>query len=255
MVNPNKAHLHCSNPHCGPKTRHDMSNCIAYTGAKQGQYEDWWREPWNIHLLPSQCSKENNVPPKSHLAYACLFPPTVHQFNAINSSMDQSSMGTIQTTDGKIHANSSLMPDTNCHIWNTTLCDSVAQAMLPILDLHMPHDNTCHHDSGANHHVFHDRSAFKDYEVIAPLTMKGFGHNLLALAIGRGNMYLEEFHNRKKCSILLQNVLHILTSRTNLISGIQLDKSSIIATLGHNTVQLHLKNKVIVSGKMMNDMY
>jgi Pol polyprotein len=169
--------------------------------------------------------------------------------------MDQSSMGTIQTTDSETHANSLLMPDINCHVWNTTLCNSVAQATLPILNPHMPHDNTCYHDSSANCHVFHNRSIFKDYEVIAPLTMKGFRHNLLALAIGQGNVCLEGFHDHEKCSILLQNVLYIPIARTNLISTIQLDKSGIVATLGHNTVQLHLKNKVIVSGKIMNDMY
>jgi Pol polyprotein len=173
----------------------------------------------------------------------------------MNSNMDWSSTGTIQTTNGETHANSLLMPDINCHIWNTTLCDSVAQATLPILNLHMPCDNTCHHDSSTNCHVFHDRSAFEDYKVITPLTVKGFGHNLSALAIGQGNVHLEGFHNHKKCSILLQNVLHIPTARTNLISGIQLDKSGIVATLGHNTVQLRLKNKVIVSSKIMNDMY
>ncbi len=30
----------CANPHCVRKSRHDMADCIAYTGTKQGQYPD-----------------------------------------------------------------------------------------------------------------------------------------------------------------------------------------------------------------------
>jgi Pol polyprotein len=112
----------------------------------------------------------------------------------------------------------------------------MAQATLPILNPYMPHDNTCHHNSGINCHIFHDRSTFEDYKAIAPLTVKGFGHNLLVLAIGQGNMCLEGFHDHEKCSILLQNVLYILTARINLISSIQLDKSGIVATLEYNTM-------------------
>src|SRR5258708_2711023 len=40
--NSDKAHLHCSNPHCGPKIGHNTVDCITYKGAKQGQYSNWW---------------------------------------------------------------------------------------------------------------------------------------------------------------------------------------------------------------------
>jgi hypothetical protein len=196
-VNPEKAHLRCSNPHCGPKVGHETADCIAYKGAKEGQYGDWWRGPWNIHLPEAQRSKENNVPPKNHPAYSRL-APSVNQLRS---------------------------------------------------------DNSCHHDSGANRHVFHDRSAFEHYESIAPLTVKGFGENLSAVAIGRGSVRLEGQHNSKKCSILLNDVLHIPAARTNLISGIQLDRAGVVSTLGNKSITLSTNNHIIVSGSVVNDMY
>jgi len=108
----------------------------------------------------------------------------VHQTSATNSSIDCTSTVTIQSADSDAHVNSSLMTDMNCHAWNTITCDSVAQATLPILNPDLPRDNTCHHDSGVNHHIFHDRSTFKEYDSIAPLTVKGFGHDLSAMVIG-----------------------------------------------------------------------
>ncbi len=97
-------------------------------------------------------------------------------------------------------------------------------------------------DAHTNYHVFHNRSAFEEYELTAPLTIKGFRHDLSATAIGRGTVYLEANHGHEKHLILLCNVLHILADRTNLISGVQLDKASIIATLGDNTIQLCSNN-------------
>ena len=247
--NPNKAHLRCTNPHCGPKVGHDTSDCIAYSGAKEGQYGQYWRGPWNIHLPVSHRTKENNIPPKSHPAYARLSTPTVHQANS--SNVDRTSTTTIKSPDDDTHINSTLVSDTNCHAWNTT-CD-VAQATLPVLNPRLPRDNTCHHDSGANRHVFHDRTAFESYESIPPLPVKGFGQNLTATAIGRGTVRLQSHHNGD--SILLQNVLHIPAARTNLISGIQLDKAGVSSLGEHNTISLSVNNKVVVTGKIVNDMY
>ena len=55
LPNPAKAHLVCTNAHCASsRGSHDTTDCIAYKGAKQGQYSEWWRGPWNIHLPESQ---------------------------------------------------------------------------------------------------------------------------------------------------------------------------------------------------------
>lgn len=260
-ANPNKRprlrnpNLKCTNVHCTFKAGHDTADCIAYTGAKEGQYGDWWRGPWNIHLPESQCSNLNNVPPKNHPAHARRLSPAVHQSHAADSSLACSATSHIQSDDDTTHANSALSSEDTLYAWNMQLCDSVAQATLPVLNPALPRDNTCHHDSGANRHVFHDKSAFEEYEPIAPLTVKGFGHNLSTVAIGRGNVRLEGRHQNKMCSIILQNALHIPAARTNLISGVQLDKAGVVSTLGRNSIALSVNNKVIVSGSVVNDMY
>jgi hypothetical protein len=62
-----KVNRQCTNPFCGsPRGSHDTADCVAYQGAKEGQYGDWWRGPWNLHLPESQRTKENNKPPKKH---------------------------------------------------------------------------------------------------------------------------------------------------------------------------------------------
>jgi hypothetical protein len=249
--NPNKAHLVCTNPHCGSKTGHEISDCIAYKGQKEGQYSDWWKGPWNIHLPESMRNKENNIPPKNHPAYTRTTRPSVNQTTTPDSSLNRSTTSPIQSDDNPSQANIA----TDFYAWNTQVCDTVAQITLPVLNPHLPRDNACHHDSGANRHVFHDRSAFEDYKTISPLTVKGFGHNLSAVAIGKGNIRLEGNYNNQKCSILLRNVLHIPAARMNLISGVQLDKAGVVSTLGHNSIFLSNNNKIIVSGSVINDMY
>ena len=252
-ANPNRAHLQCANPNCTSKTGHDTSGCIAYKGSKEGQYGDWWKGLWNIHLPESQRTKENNVPPKSHPAYSCLHGPSINQSSAVDTSLERSSTTTIMSSDNLSQANSALATD--FYAWGTEACDTIAQTTLPVLNPHIPLDNSCHHDSGANWHVFHDRSAFEEYQPISPVTVKGFGHNLSTVAIRKGNVHLEGNYNGNKSSILLTNVLHIPAAHTNLISGVQLGKAGVTSTLGRNSIFLSMHNKIIVSGSVINDMY
>ena len=217
---PNKPVRECTNPYCGAPHGHDTKDCIAYKGAKEGQYGDWWHGPWNIHLPPSQRTAQNNMPPKCHPDYARL--ATRPQSNLADGPLDHSATVSILSDDDSkpTQANAALLPDPTCYAWNTHLDDSVIHATLPILNHSFPRDNTCHHDSGANRHVFHDQSIFKRYEAITPLTVKGFGHNLSTVAIGQGSVRLEGRYGTQKCSVTLDNVLHIPAARSNLISGI-----------------------------------
>jgi hypothetical protein len=96
---------------------------------------------------------------------------------------------------------------------------------------------------------------FESYEQIAPLTVKGFGHNLSATTIGRGTICLRGQHNNHTSTILLTDVLHIPAARTNLISGVQLDRAGVVSTLGHYSIVLSRNNKTILSGSVVNDMY
>ena len=133
--------------------------------------------------------------------------------------------------------------------------DVAVQTTLPVLNHTIPIDNSCYHDSGANRHVFHDRDVFEQYESIQPLTVKGFGRNLSALAIGRGTVRLEGHHRNRRSPILLQNVLHIPAARSNLIRGAQLDKAGVTSTLGNNGIHLSVRGDIIVDGTLNNEMY
>src|SRR6266566_2224751 len=193
------------------------------------------------------------MPPKNHPLHGHWQVPTIHQTNMADNSLNRSTTAQIHSTDSQ--ANSSLAP--NIYAWNTILhnYESVAQTTLPVLNPSLPRNNDCHHNSSANRHVFHDRLAFKDYEDIPPLTVKGFSHNLSATTIGRGMVHLEREYNGRRSQILLTNTLHIPAARTNLISGIQLDKAGIVSTLRCNTVSLSLNNKTIVINSIHNNMY
>jgi hypothetical protein len=150
----------------------------------------------------------------------------------------------------------SLSSDANCYAWTTHFDNDIIHATLPVLDNALPHDNSCHHNFGANQHVFHDCSVFEHYETISPFTVKGFGKNLSAIAIGRGTVRLEGWNNdNKRHSILLGNVLHIPAAHSNLISSIQLDKAGVVTTLGNKSIQLSVNNKTLISGSIVNDMY
>jgi hypothetical protein len=254
-VNPKKAHLKCTNSFCGSQKGHDTADCIAYKGAKQGQYSPWWRGPWNIHLPESQCSKENNIPPKTHPASTRLSTPTVNQSQSSDITADRSTTTPIHSEDHATQANLTASSETDFHAWSTHLDNNTVLATLPVLNNSLPRDNSCHHDSGANRHVFHDRCTFEEYKTIPPLTVKGFGQNLSAIAIGRGTVRLKAWHNNQKHIILLKDALHIPTARSNLISGIQLDKAGVISTLGNNSISLSVKGKILVISSVINDMY
>jgi gag-polypeptide of LTR copia-type len=254
-LNPNRANLHCANKHCAFPRGHDTANCLTYGGAKQGQYGPWWRGPWNIHLPESQRSKDNNIPPKSHTANSRYTAPTVQQTATIDVSSERSTTTPIHSDDNSTQANSALSSEPTYYAWATHFDNQNAQTTLPVLNYALPSDNSCYHDSGANRHVFHDRSAFEQYETIQPLTVKGFGQDLSATAIGRGSVRLEGQYNNQTRTFLLNNVLHIPAARSNLISGIQLDKAGVVSTLGNKTIYLSINNNIIISGSIFNDMY
>jgi hypothetical protein len=55
--------------------------------------------------------------------------------------------------------------------------------------------------------------------------------------------------------ISLSHVLHIPSSRNNLVSQVQLDKHNICALLGKGRIELLKDNKVFSSGWVESDMY
>jgi hypothetical protein len=189
-LNPEKAHLRCDNPHCTSPRGHQTSDCISHKGAKEGQYGDWWCGPWNLHLPAEQRTKENNTPAKSHPAYARSQQPLINQSHLFDKSPDRSTTARIVSLDNDIQTSTILSPKDDYHIWNTHIDHTAARTTLPILNSALLRDNSCHYDSGANRHVFHDISAFEQYKSTLPLTVKGFGQNLSAVAVGRGQIRL-----------------------------------------------------------------
>jgi hypothetical protein len=96
-----------------------MNKCIAYKGAKEGQYSKWWCGPWNIHLPENQRSKDNNIPPKSHPAYAHLQRASINQSYISDNSLDQSTTAHIITLNNDTQANSTLESGQTFHAWST----------------------------------------------------------------------------------------------------------------------------------------
>ena len=139
--------------------------------------------------------------------------------------------------------------------WNTLLDNKVLYASLPVLEESMPKSDTCHHDSGVNRHVFHDKTAFEAYEAIDPVAVKGFRCNLSTVAIGRGVIRVEGTYGSHKTPLCLHNVLHIPAACSNLISRIQLDKAGVTATSGNRLATLSVQGVGIVGEAIENDMY
>jgi hypothetical protein len=248
---------HCSNTHCGAQRGHDFNECIAYGGGSQGKYTEWWRGPWNIHLPLEKRNRSNNIPPESHPAFA-KFKAAAPKISAITYSHTTSRSDTeheLSCTDDDPIISVAIANETPQHVFNACLDDELIVASLPVLDEDLPHTDHCHHDSAANRHVFHDRTAFEDYKSITPLPVKGFGRNLSTVAVGCGSVRLRCNYGGRTYSILLTNVLHIPAARSNLISGVRLDKAGVTSTLGNGTVTLSLHGSPIISGNIQNDMY
>jgi hypothetical protein len=145
--------------------------------------------------------------------------------------------------------------ETPTHAWQSTLDNDVITASLAVLDPNMERSDICHHDSGANRHVFHNGSAFKTYQPIGPVAVKGFGHDLSTAAVGRGTVRVSGKYGRNVTTILLKNVLHIPAARLNLISGQQLDKTGVTSWLCDGLVTLSVKGRNIVGGALYDEMY
>ena len=96
---------------------------------------------------------------------------------------------------------------------------------------------------------------FEEYNSITPLSVKGFRRNLSTVAVSCGSVRLRCNYGGRTYSILLTNVLHIPAARSNLISGVRLDKAGVTSTLGNGTVTLSLHGSPIISGHIQNDMY
>jgi hypothetical protein len=272
----NRSDKLCTNPHCGSPKGHTYEECVAYGGGSQGKYGAWWRGPWNIHLPPPQRTRANNVPPPSHPRAPANPAPVVHYAyqstpylplqtaqphimpdarSHAPTRADNFPTTDASTSDDKSIVMAATTNETPVYLWNATLDNEVIQAGLPVLEDHMPRSDDCHHDSGANRHVFHDKSAFETYQPIEHTLVRGFGRKLSAAAVGRGTVRVEGCYGGRASIIRLTNVLHIPAARSNLISNQQLDNAGVTSVLGNGLVVLSIRGINIVGGALYNGMY
>jgi gag-polypeptide of LTR copia-type len=159
------------------------------------------------------------------------------------------------TTDDQSAIHLATTNETPYHAWNALLEGEAIVATLPVLEHFMPRSDTCHHDSGANRHVFHDKTAFETYESIRPVAVKGFGHNLSTAAIGRGTVRIHGRFGTQITPLLLKHALHIPAARSNLISGPQLDLAGITSVLGNGLANLYHHGRIVIGGALYDNMY
>ena len=164
---------------------------------------------------------------------------------------------TVESSDPGLDIGATLISssDVNFHAWSTLADDDHMHTTVNTLDPSLPHNDICHHNTGANRHVFHNRNAFETYEPTAPVTMQGFGHNLSTITTGCGTMQLESHCGSQVHNIVLQNVLHVPVAHMNLVSSIQLDKAGVMSTLGNGLISLMANGKTIVERRIVKDMY
>lgn len=255
----------CSNPNCGRKG-HDFSNCVAQGGGSEGKYRDDWRGPWNLHLPFSQRTKANNVPPRSHPAFGRVIASRASQ--AAQAAV-QANLANFNDQKSSVRAHShdstdpgSFTPSITTvdvqdpfYAFNSLTLEDPFVATLPVFTGDLPSTPICLYDSGANRHVFNDSDDFESYHVIQPLTVRGFGDNFSTPAVGRGDVRLRAQHGSRHSTILLTNVLHIPCARSNLISGTQLARHGVVATLTNHTLTLSLNGTPFVDGYVQHGMY
>ncbi len=104
----------------------------------------------------------------------------------VDNSTNRSTTRTIELNDTGLDVSATLISDSdvNFHAWSTLADDGHMHTTVNALDPNLPCNDTCHHDTSANCHVFHDQNAFETYKPTDPITMQGFSHNLLTIVIG-----------------------------------------------------------------------
>ena len=95
----------------------------------------------------------------------------------------------------------------------------------------MSKSNNTFHDSGATRYIFHDHSAFFNYEkLMKPINVKGFESVLSAVAVGRGKIKLiGKLSSGSVIQTIITDALHIPTGRCNLLLQTTLDKKGVLS--------------------------
>ena len=240
----------CTNSNCGRKG-HTYANCLTYGGGNVGGYTEQWRGPWNLHLPLSQRTVANNVRPST---FASSSKPSAARANTCQTTSTPSPPHNSTDSDSE-QSERVVKQEIPSFAFVTRVCNSPVVTTLPVFGQETPKNHTCFYDSGANRHVFNDRSAFETYRAIKPIPVKGFGDDYSTSAVGSGSVRVHAKYYGRVSSLLFTSVLHIPAARSNLISGVELDNAGVIATLGHGRATLSYSGTNLISGQIQDGMY
>ena len=215
-----------------------------YGGGNVGGYIEQWRGPWNLHLPLSQRTLTNNVCPST---FASSSKPSAAHANTCQTTSTPSPPHNSTDSKQPEHVVKQEIPS---FAFVTRICNSPVVTTLPVFSQEAPKNHTCFYNSGANRHVFNDRSTFETYHAIKPLPVKGFGDDYSTSAVGSGSVCVYAKYYGRLSSLLLTSVLHIPAARSNLISGVELDNAGVIATLGHGRATLTYSGTNLISGQI-----
>ena len=109
------------------------------------------------------------------------------------------------------------------------------------------------HDSGANRHIFFDRTHFDNYRTIPPLTINGFGSSVSSAAIGVGDIFLHAKCNGKTSTIKLSEVLHVPSARMNLVSQGCLERRGVSSRSKDGRMTLTMNHADILTGNLQHN--
>jgi hypothetical protein len=257
-----RGHLYCVNTYCKRPVGHLQPDCFAYGGGKVGQYPEWWRGPWNIHVHPAQRPSTPAYPQgtrapatganqQQRIMYAN--PMSTYQqpqqYTVDSPEEVEQNLGSERILDNEIRGGVLDLLD---------LDDEVIESVNKLMLTHESKSDDTFWDTGATRAVFHDRRVFKNYkEFKHPIQVNGFGSNLATVARGLGWVDLESVVEEEKGKFTLTGVLHIPDARCNLVSGVRLDLKGAWTTTGDQKLTVYMKNdkRPFMVGQITNGLY
>ncbi len=249
----------CENKLCPRPRGHTKFNCVAYGGDKCGQYPEGWRGRTDLHLPPNQRSQGGTFKNKSktftksqpRANNAAATAPAKAECNHTSHSSgndDEDEVVAALCQEGEYYAfNLITEPDPA----SAVTCNTIA-----LVPSNVKARDDVYHDSGANRHIFYDRSVFTNYRSITPLTVKGFGSSLATSAVGVGDVYLRTTVKGTVSTMKLSDALHVPSARLNLVSQGCLERRGVCSATGNGSLVLSLAGKTIATGKIQqNDLF
>lgn len=244
---------YCENPKCSRPRGHKTRNCLCWGGEKCGQYPEGWRGRTDLHLPPDQRSDTNKSTGTFKNKSKTFNQPRANAAHAANCSAegsdDEAQVAAALCQEGEYYAfNVICGPDPVASVTCNTLALMSTSNSKPAADVY--------HDSGANRHIFYDKSVFNNYRKISHIQVKGFGSSLATSAIGVGDVHLAVTINGVMSTVKLSDALHVPSARLNLVSQGCLQRRGVDCIMKDGKVVLSTNGKTIMVGRIQpNNLY